>query len=155
MTLAMRFVLLVGCGSIVVPMAEAQVSDTAAPPPVSVALARQVLNAAGSVETAISAMQVSLSAQRAASSLPGEFWTRLEARITQDAPQLGDSIAVLYAKRFTQEELQGLLTFYQSPLGRRLRQLQPGLVTESAAMGRRWGMRVAAEIRASLPQTPP
>ena len=118
-----------------------------------VTLARRVLDASGTVETIAAAMRANLPAQRSANpQIPAEFWTRFESRIVQDMPQLLDSIAVLYAAKFTQQELSGLLTFYQSPTGRRLRTLQPSLVTESSAIGQRWGMRIGAEIGASLQQ---
>lgn len=122
-----------------------------APDAARLTLARRVLDASGTVETIGAAMRANLPAQRMANpQIPAEFWTRFEARIVQDMPQLLDSIAVLYAAKFTQQELSGLLTFYQSPTGRRLRTLQPSLVTESSAIGQRWGMRIGAEIGASL-----
>lgn len=124
-----------------------------APDAARVTLARRVLDASGTVETIAAAMRANLPAQRSANpQIPAEFWTRFESRIVQDMPQLLDSIAVLYAAKFTQQELSGLLTFYQSPTGRRLRTLQPSLVTESSAIGQRWGMRIGAEIGASLQQ---
>jgi len=83
-------------------------------------------------------------------SIPAEFWTRFEARLTETLPQLIDSIAGLYAAKLTQPELDALLAFYTSPIGRRFRELQPMLVTESTAIGQRWGMRIGAEIGASL-----
>jgi hypothetical protein len=96
-------------------------------------------------------MRANLPAQRAVSpQIPDEFWTRFEARIAQDVPQLMDSIAVLYARTFTQDELEALVAFYRSPIGQRLRDLQPTLVTEGSALGQRWGMRIGAEIGASL-----
>jgi hypothetical protein len=96
-------------------------------------------------------MRANLPAQRMANpAVPAEFWTRFEARLVNDLPQLVDSIAVLYAGKFTQPELEALLAFYRSPTGRRLRDLQPALVTESSAIGQRWGMRIGAEIGASL-----
>ena len=122
-----------------------------APDAARVTLARRVLDASGTVETIAAAMRANLPAQRMANpQIPAEFWTRFEARIAQEMPLLLDSIAVLYAARFTQQELSGLLAFHQSPTGRRLRELQPSLVTESSAIGQRWGMRIGAEIGASL-----
>lgn len=116
-----------------------------------VAAARLFLEAAGTVDMMVAAMRANLPAQRAVTpQLPEEFWTRFEARIVSDAPQLVDSIAVLYASRFTRPELESLIAFYRSPVGRRLRELQPTLVTEGAAMGQRWGTRIGAEIGASL-----
>lgn len=134
----------------------AQKPDTTAASAARLATAHRVLDASGAIETMVAAMRANLPAQRMASpQIPAEFWTRFEARISQDAPQLVDSIAVLYARRFTQDELESLLRFYQSPVGRRLRELQPSLVIESAAIGQRWGMRIGAEIGASLQQKPP
>jgi uncharacterized protein len=113
--------------------------------------ARQVLDASGTVDIMVQALKAAIPAQRLANpSIPAEFWTRFEARLMQDLPQLVDSIAVLYASRFTQQELQGLLAFHRSPLGQRVRTLQPTLVSESTAMGQRWGARIGAEIGASL-----
>jgi len=78
---------------------------------------------------------------RAAPQLPTEFWTRFEARLVHDTPELLDSIAVLYARSFSLEELKALAAFYSPPVGERLRDLQPSLVTQSSAIGQRWGSR--------------
>ena len=137
-------------------IARAQKADTSARSSAQVALAHRVLDAAGTIETMVAAMRANLPAQRMANpQIPAEFWTRFEARITQDVPQLVDSIAVMYAIRFNQDELQGMLAFYQSAVGRRVRELQPSLVTESTAIGQRWGMRIGAEIGAALQQQQP
>jgi hypothetical protein len=116
------------------------------------ATARRVLEASGATEMMIAAIRANLPAQRAAASpqIPAEFWTRFERAITERAPEFVDSVAALYAQRLTQEELDDLLRFYQSPIGRRMRELQPALLTESSAIGQRWGMRIGAEIGASL-----
>jgi hypothetical protein len=116
------------------------------------AAAHRVLDASGSVDAMVAAMRASLPAQRAATpQLPAEFWRQFEARIVQAVPELVDSIAVVYARSFTPKELDALTAFYASPIGRRLRAQQPALITESAAIGQRWGMRIGAEIGASLP----
>jgi uncharacterized protein len=121
------------------------------PNAVRVATAHRVLEAGGSVETMVAAMKAQLPAQRMANpSIPAEFWTRFEARMIEAVPQLIDSIAGLYAAKLTQPELDALLAFYTSPIGRRFRELQPMLVTESTAIGQRWGMRLGAEVGASL-----
>ena len=151
-----RLTIVVAITCFVTPVADAQKPDTTAPRPSQLALAHRVLEAGGTIETMVAAMRANLPAQRMASpQIPVEFWTRFEARITSDVPQLVDSIAVLYAKRFSQDELQGILAFYQSAVGRRVRELQPSLVTESSAIGQRWGMRIGAEIGAALLQQQP
>ncbi|HEV8382960.1 MAG TPA: DUF2059 domain-containing protein [Gemmatimonadales bacterium] len=152
-----RFALLVACcvAYLSVPTARGQDSTTV-PSPARLAAAHRVLDASGSIETMIAAMRANLPAQRLVNpQIPAEFWSRVEAKLVEAAPELMDSIAVLYARRFTQEELEAMVAFYQSPVGRHLRELQPGLVTESAALGQRWGMRIGAEIGASLLKEPP
>ncbi len=120
---------------------------------VRLALARRVLEVSGTTEAMLASMRANLPAQRAAMpQVPPEFWTRFEARIVQDAPQLVDSIAVLYAVTLTRPDLEALVAFYTSPVRRRLRAAQPALVTQGSAIGQRWGMRIGAEIGASLPR---
>ena len=128
-----------------------QGAPSAPPNAAALAAAHRVLDASGSVDAMVAAMRANLPAQRAATpQLPAEFWTQFEARIVRDVPQLVDSIAVLYARSFTLKELDALTAFYQGPIGQRLRAVQPTLITESSAIGQRWGMRIGAEIGASL-----
>lgn len=129
----------------------AQKRAAAPPDPARLTLARRVLELNGSVDAMIAAIRASIPAQRQATpQLPAEFWDRFEARVTRDAPQLIDSIAVLYAAQFSQEDLQALVAFYGTPTGQRLRQFQSTLIAESSAIGQRWGARIGAEIGAAL-----
>ena len=115
------------------------------------AVARQLLAASGAVELMVSAAKVNLpAAQQASPQLPPEFWSRFRDTLAVAAPALVDSVAIVYANAFTLQELQQLTAFYQSPLGRRVRDVQPKLLTESAAIGQRWGARIGAVIGASL-----
>jgi hypothetical protein len=128
-------------------------NTTAASPADSarLAAARAMIDASGAVESMVAGMKAALPAQKAMNTqLPDEFWTRVEKRLTQDAPQLADSIAIVYATNFTRPELEALTAFYRSPAGVRLRELQPQIIAEASAIGQRWGMRIGAEIGASL-----
>ena len=119
------------------------------------ATARRLLQATGAVDVMLAAIRSNLPAQRAATpQLPAEFWTRFETRIVEDAPQLLDSIAVLYARTFTETELAALAEFFGSAVGQRLREVQPALVAASTAIGQRWGSRIGAEIGASMAPKP-
>jgi hypothetical protein len=126
-------------------------SSGSAPDSAQLAAARAVIDASGAVDAMVTAMRAALPAQRAATpQLPDEFWVRIEQRLVQDAPQLADSVAVVYATTFTRGELESLTAFYRSPTGQRLRQLQPQIIAQASAIGQRWGMRIGAEIGASL-----
>jgi len=116
-----------------------------------IAAARRVLVANGSAELMVTMIKANIPTQRAAMpDVPAEFWDRFEARVVTDAPQLVDSIAVLYASTFTEDELNQLAAFYESPIGQRLRGAQRDLLLEGTAIGQRWGARIGAEIGASL-----
>lgn len=149
-----RYVLLSVLSLALVQSTVARAQNTAtSPPPDSarLAAARAVIEASGTVESMVAGMKAALPAQKAMNTqLPDEFWTRVEKRLAQDAPQLADSIAVVYATKFTQPELEALTAFYHSPAGMRLRELQPQIIAEASAIGQRWGMRIGAEIGASL-----
>lgn len=117
----------------------------------AIAAAKRFLDAAGVARVMVATMQAAIPAQRQATpQLPAEFWTRFEQRMHSDLPMLVDSIAVVYATQFTVAELDGLTAFFLSPLGQRFVQAQTALTTESMAVGQRWGMRIGAEIGATL-----
>jgi hypothetical protein len=121
------------------------------PEPAKMTAAQALLKASGAVDVMLAAMRASLPAQREAMpQVPAEFWTRFDARIVQDAPELSDSIAVVYTRKFSLKELNELTAFFNSSLGKKMRQVQPDLVAESAGIGQRWGARIGAEIAATL-----
>ena len=55
---------------------------------------------------------------------------------------LYDKMAELYMNEFTQSEIQELVTFYQSDLGKKLAGKQMNLAQRGMAMGQSWGIEV-------------
>ncbi|MBL4674653.1 MAG: DUF2059 domain-containing protein [Mucilaginibacter sp.] len=49
--------------------------------------------------------------------------------------QLKDQMAAIYAKEFSAAELKGLITFYNTPLGKKLLLKQPTLLSKGAELG--------------------
>jgi hypothetical protein len=122
------------------------VRDTA-----KVTLIRQLLNEVHAVDMAVTAMETSLPAQRAANPrIPAVFWDRFAALARSRAPQLGDVLLVVYDRHFSTDELRQLLAFYRSPIGRKLLDAQPGILRESMAAGQEWGQKVGAEVADQL-----
>jgi uncharacterized protein len=58
-----------------------------------------------------------------------------------------DSIARIYASHFTEKELKELLTFYQSPLGQKLRAEEPKALEETAAFAKKWGDSISEDVQ--------
>jgi hypothetical protein len=71
------------------------------------------------------------------------FWKKFRDKARPQ--ELVDMVVPIYARHFTQEELEQLLAFYQSPIGKRMVEEQPLLVKESMEAGAEWGKRIAAE----------
>ena len=116
-----------------------------------IALARHLLSASGAAQS-VDAMTALLRKQMATllPGFPSEAWDSLAARIHRQLPAIHDSLAPLYAARFTVEELQGLITFFESPLGRRFVSQQPALVEESSAMSQRWVQSLTNELTKAI-----
>lgn len=59
-------------------------------------------------------------------------------------PEMLNQGADLWAAQMTAAELRELKAFYETPLGRRLREVTPLVNAQSAVLGMRWGQEVAA-----------
>lgn len=68
------------------------------------------------------------------------------AAIDESLPALYQEIVPLYHKHFTADEVRGMLAFYASPLGQKTIDVMPMLVSESMAVGQRWGASLAPRL---------
>ncbi|MCR4283156.1 MAG: DUF2059 domain-containing protein [Bauldia sp.] len=60
--------------------------------------------------------------------------------------ELDNDVARIWAKYFTEEELQTLAQFYQSPAGKKFSEIGPQMVAESYQVVDRWSNRVGDEL---------
>jgi len=60
--------------------------------------------------------------------------------------ELVDATARIYAQHFTEAELKDMLTFYQSPIGRKMVIEEPKVIDESMANAGDWGDHLSEEI---------
>ncbi len=81
--------------------------------------------------------------KQAAPGVPEAFWSQFAAKIKGD--DLVDLIVPIYEKHLTADEVKQLITFYQSPVGKKMVQVQPQIVQESMDAGRQWGIKLAEE----------
>lgn len=56
--------------------------------------------------------------------------------------QFVDSLIPVYTQNFTADELEALVAFYQSPLGRKLIAAQPQVSEQAMRMGGMWGQKL-------------
>ena len=114
-------------------------------------LAKRLVQASGAEAIILKSIELALPAQRAQNpTINPEFWDRFTARARAEVRVLVDSLAPIYARRFTGAELQQLVGFYESPVGRHIVVEQGNIVEESQQLGVRWGTRLGAAIAVEL-----
>lgn len=64
----------------------------------------------------------------------------------EEMPKLMTEIVPVYAKHFTQAEINGLIAFYSTPLGKKSIQAMPAVMGECMQVGQAWGEGIAPQI---------
>jgi uncharacterized protein len=80
--------------------------------------------------------------------VPATFWDDFVKNV--DARAILDDLAPVYEKHFTPDELAELVKFYQSPVGRKLVQVQPQLNRDTLKAGQAFGTRVTKDLMRQL-----
>jgi hypothetical protein len=78
--------------------------------------------------------------------VPQSFWDDFAKEI--DPNELINMVVPIYAKHYTEEDIQAAIKFYKSPAGQRLIQQQPMVMQESMLAGQQWGRRVGESVLA-------
>jgi uncharacterized protein len=75
-----------------------------------------------------------------------EIAANLQKEYAPRANELVDATARIYAEHFTEAELKDMLTFYQSPVGRKMIVEEPKVIDESISSAGQWGDALAEDI---------
>lgn len=84
--------------------------------------------------------------------VPDEFWDQVQKEF--DSGSLIDLVVPIYEKHLTHEDIRGMLSFYESPLGRKLIEVTPAITQESMTAGQQWGLEIAKRIQKRLEDRP-
>jgi hypothetical protein len=76
--------------------------------------------------------------------IPPKFWDEVMKAIDPD--KFIELLIPIYDKHFSDEEIEGLIAFYETPLGKRLISELPPIMTESAAVGDKYGQEIANQV---------
>jgi uncharacterized protein len=79
-----------------------------------------------------------------------EIAANLEREYTPRVNELVDASARIYASYFTEAELKDILTFYQSPVGRKLIVEEPKALEASMANAGDWGDKLSDDVIAKM-----
>jgi len=63
-----------------------------------------------------------------------------------DVNELMDMIVPIYDRHFSEEDVDGMLAFYRSPIGQRVTKALPEITAESQEAGKEWGQRLGKKV---------
>ena len=112
----------------------------------------EFLKVSGGLETIESSVNsIFLSYQTEYTNIPEEFWIKLKKEKTQEfLDSFVDHIAPVYHKYFTMEEIDYVIKFYKSEIGKKYASLTIKLMEEGANVGENWGNFIAQEINSAI-----
>jgi len=121
--------------------------------PATAAAARRLLTVTGAAKLALNSMETMINAQRGANpQIPEGFWDAFIAHARRDTTQLLDLLVPIYATHLTRDEIEQLIRFYESPIGKRLTAVQPMISQESMVAGQTWGEALGRIVGDSIAQ---
>ncbi|WP_442794744.1 DUF2059 domain-containing protein [Pelobium manganitolerans] len=86
-------------------------------------------------------------------SVPEGFWDAFEQEI--NAENLIERIIPIYEKHYSEKDIDGLITFYQSDLGKKVTATLPAIMQESMQIGQTWGKEIAERAIKKLKEQNP
>lgn len=114
--------------------------------------AKRLLTSMHSQDALVAGVDSAFAADRRAGTqqVQGFVFDSIAARIHRTAPEVIDSLAIVYARLLSLQDLKDLVRFYESPLGQRFAAAQIAFQFQAMALGKRWGMRVALDVMKDL-----
>lgn len=81
------------------------------------------------------------------SNVPAEFWDEFAAEMNKDAVgQLVDMLTPIYQKHLTEADLQSVISFYETPAGKKFAEKTPLITQESMLAGQEWGKQIGLRV---------
>jgi hypothetical protein len=76
--------------------------------------------------------------------IPPKFWDDVLKEVDPD--EFVELLMPVYDRHFSNDELKGLIAFYETPLGKKLVSELPQLMTETSAIGEKYGEQIANQV---------
>jgi uncharacterized protein len=84
-------------------------------------------------------------------SVPDEVWAEFSKEFSGTTlDDLVTLMAPVYEKHLTEADLNEVIKFYNTPVGKKVAGSTPAITQESMAVGQTWGMQVAGKIQAKM-----
>ncbi|MDR2236696.1 MAG: DUF2059 domain-containing protein [Chryseobacterium sp.] len=106
---------------------------------------REFIKVTEADKVAISSMQTYMEQfKKNAPSIPDAFWKEFAAEFT--AEKMVELYVPIYAKYYTESDIDELIKFYKSPVGRKTISVMPAILQESMEAGGKLGREVAERV---------
>ncbi len=110
---------------------------------------RRLLKVTGAADMGIQVMgQVLAQLKKTYPDVPADFWDDIDSEFSPDS--LVDLCVPIYARHFSDADIQALTEFYESPVGQRVLKEMPAAMNEAMAAGRSWGLELARKAAQKL-----
>lgn len=115
----------------------------------------EMFEVSGSEATFSAAIKQMISMQKQQNpNVSADIWNELEAEFLKTSmDDLVSMLVPVYKKHMTLADLQGLIKFYKSPVGKKFAEKTPMITAESMQVGQQWGMKVGQALVAKLKGT--
>jgi hypothetical protein len=106
---------------------------------------RQLLESTGAGNLGVQMMNQMLpSFKKLVPQAPDSFWDDI---LTEAKPEtFVDMVVPIYDRHFSETEIDELVAFYSSPIGKKAVQELPAIMSESMAVGQIWGQEVSKRV---------
>ena len=83
--------------------------------------------------------------------VPDSIWNAFEAEFANTSmDELVTMLVPVYEKHLSEHDLQEMIAFYQTPVGKKYAEKSPFLIQESMQVGQEWGMKVGTAFQEKL-----
>jgi uncharacterized protein len=87
------------------------------------------------------------------SQVPDSIWSELEQEFyNTSTDELVAMLTPVYEKHLTEADLQKIIEFYQSPVGKKYAEKTPFITQESMQVGQQWGTKIGEHFAERLKQ---
>jgi len=118
--------------------------STAKPTATKEAKIRRLLNTMQAGDMGKQVMERMSATFRRMPNLPAGFIDEFQKSV--DPQELVDLTVPIYDKYLTEEDIDGLIKFYNSPVGKKFVSVQGAIMQEAVTAGEQWGQRKALEV---------
>jgi hypothetical protein len=92
--------------------------------------------------------------EQQAPALPESVKVEIQAMFSEEALlSLMDRMVPIYAKYYTQQDMDDLIAFYDTPLGKKLSTVQPQITLESMSVAQQWAAEIGQKVAAKIMQS--